>query len=296
MSQVASAVLRLDAALRAAAVPAQAPAMRSYMKNKFNYFGIKSEPRRRAARTALEQFDAPLFSAELNQLCRDLFAKPEREFHYCAVDLFAERVKRGDKLPKPSAAQLNEMKAILLHMTVPKNVPAHWDVVDLLARSWHSFLRWCGPARASAEIDSLFELREMWIDRVLIIHQNGIANRDTALLTAMINRALGRAWPATLNADSPLVVARQEQKNEFFIAKAIGWALRDLARADAPFVRKFVTENSLPPLSVREALKHIGSGSASTKAISSSQRSAPPKKRRKKADDDDDDNDDDDDE
>lgn len=50
-------------------------------------------------------------------------------------------------------------------------------------------------------------------------------------------------------------------ESEFFIRKAIGWALRDHARWDAQAVRAFVAENDgvLSPLSRREALKHAAS-------------------------------------
>lgn len=45
---------------------------------------------------------------------------------------------------------------------------------------------------------------------------------------------------------------------EFFIQKAIGWALRQYAKVDSEAVRQFVNSHSLAPLSRREALKHIG--------------------------------------
>jgi 3-methyladenine DNA glycosylase AlkD len=47
---------------------------------------------------------------------------------------------------------------------------------------------------------------------------------------------------------------------EFFVRKAIGWALRQYARIDADWVRAFVAEHqeSLSPLSRREAMKHLG--------------------------------------
>ncbi|HFK6935876.1 TPA: DNA alkylation repair protein, partial [Listeria monocytogenes] len=45
---------------------------------------------------------------------------------------------------------------------------------------------------------------------------------------------------------------------EFFIQKAIGWALRQYAKVDIGAVRQFVNSHSLAPLSRREALKHIG--------------------------------------
>ncbi|TRX49589.1 hypothetical protein FNY88_04750 [Corynebacterium guaraldiae] len=45
--------------------------------------------------------------------------------------------------------------------------------------------------------------------------------------------------------------------DEFFIRKAIGWALRDHARRDPEWVRDFVRDHELAPLSQREALKHL---------------------------------------
>jgi 3-methyladenine DNA glycosylase AlkD len=45
---------------------------------------------------------------------------------------------------------------------------------------------------------------------------------------------------------------------EFFLQKAIGWALRQYARTDADWVREFVAGHALPKLSKREALKHLG--------------------------------------
>ena len=45
---------------------------------------------------------------------------------------------------------------------------------------------------------------------------------------------------------------------EFFIRKAIGWALREYARVDADWVRAFVASHELTQLSRREALKHVG--------------------------------------
>jgi 3-methyladenine DNA glycosylase AlkD len=53
------------------------------------------------------------------------------------------------------------------------------------------------------------------------------------------------------------VILNLNKSNEFFIQKAIGWVLRQYARTDADWVRYFVEENQLKPLSKREALKHI---------------------------------------
>lgn len=79
---------------------------------------------------------------------------------------------------------------------------------------------------------------DFWVRRIAIIHQLGRKkNTDAALLAWIIEHNLG--------------------SSEFFINKAIGWALRDFARHDPSWVRAFVDATDLAPLSRREALKNL---------------------------------------
>ena len=81
----------------------------------------------------------------------------------------------------------------------------------------------------------------MWRRRTSIIVQNGSkAATDVELLADVV----------TANVDD----------RRFFVAKAIGWALREHAKTDPAWVRAFVGEHAdrMAPLSVREALKHLG--------------------------------------
>ena len=79
----------------------------------------------------------------------------------------------------------------------------------------------------------------MWVRRSAILCQlQHKADTDLDLLTNVIE----------VNQEDP----------EFFIRKAIGWALRDYARTDGDWVRAFVQAHSgLSPLSRREALKRL---------------------------------------
>ncbi|MDR2380232.1 MAG: DNA alkylation repair protein [Bifidobacteriaceae bacterium] len=78
----------------------------------------------------------------------------------------------------------------------------------------------------------------LWVRRLAIISQLGRRERtDRSLLAEAIEANLGDP--------------------EFFIRKAIGWALRDFARADPAWVRAFVDSHQLSPLSRREAVKHL---------------------------------------
>ena len=86
---------------------------------------------------------------------------------------------------------------------------------------------------------------DLWLRRSAIISQlRGKADTDTDLLTTVIDANV---------AGTPF-------GSEFFIRKAIGWALRQHARVDPAWVRTYVAtrRTRLSPLSVREALKHLG--------------------------------------
>lgn len=106
-----------------------------------------------------------------------------------------------------------------------------WDTVDALAK----------PIGANHDDDTMRTWavdEDFWIRRVSIIHQLGRKNQtNRELLAWIINQNLG--------------------SDEFFINKAIGWALRDLARHDPAWVRNFVEATELAPLSRREALKNF---------------------------------------
>ncbi len=81
----------------------------------------------------------------------------------------------------------------------------------------------------------------MWLQRSSIMFQKAYKkDTDTALLSRYI-----------LNL---------KDSKEFFIQKAIGWALREYAKTNAGWVQKFVKQNQLPALSEREALKRINHG------------------------------------
>jgi 3-methyladenine DNA glycosylase AlkD len=82
---------------------------------------------------------------------------------------------------------------------------------------------------------------DLWLARTAILHQGRYRERtDAAFLFAACLRRAGDP--------------------EFFIRKAIGWALRDYARVDPEAVRRFVTDHAqqLSGLSKREAMKHLG--------------------------------------
>jgi 3-methyladenine DNA glycosylase AlkD len=80
---------------------------------------------------------------------------------------------------------------------------------------------------------------DRWLRRAAVICQVGLRSATEAeLLSDAIGANLG--------------------DRDFFLRKAIGWALRDYSRTEPDWVRAFVATRELSPLSRREALKHLG--------------------------------------
>jgi 3-methyladenine DNA glycosylase AlkD len=67
------------------------------------------------------------------------------------------------------------------------------------------------------------------------------------------------SWPAEVRPALLLTIAIESaiDDRDFFLRKAIGWALRDYARTNPAWVRSFAETHELSPLSRREALKHL---------------------------------------
>lgn len=108
-----------------------------------------------------------------------------------------------------------------------------WDTVDALVKP-------IGRAATAADMKEWAQDPNFWVRRVAILHQLGFkADTDPALLSEIILRNTG--------------------SKEFFINKAIGWALREYARSNPEWVRTFLLEQEekLSALSRREAAKHL---------------------------------------
>lgn len=213
----------LRSALAASAQPERAPAMRAYMREQFDFLGIPTPARRKASASFIRDA-ATLDASALLALAQALWDQPEREFQYVAVDLLDKHGKRLEPDSLPALEALASSKP-------------WWDTVDGLA-SWVVGGLVRRHRHLQARMDQLAGVPDPWLRRVAILHQLGW-KQDTD------RRRLFHYCTANA-ADT-----------EFFIRKAIGWALREYAYTDADAVRVFVTHTPLSPLSRREALKHL---------------------------------------
>lgn len=220
----------VDTAAAGALVPlscaANAAAMRRYMKDVAPFLGIATTARRRATRAAWRPLGAPPDAEQVTAATWLLWSRPEREFHYAACDLLARwwRVLPASFLPDHAERLLT---------TTP-----WWDTVDALG---------------SAVVNPLLAAHPSLVD--VMWRWNG--SGDEWLVRASIQHQRGRR----ADTDVPRLLAMCEPHTadrRFFVAKAVGWALRDLAAIDVDAASAFVAAHpELPAVARREAQRGI---------------------------------------
>jgi 3-methyladenine DNA glycosylase AlkD len=212
--------------LRQLAEPGRAPQMQAYMKSAMPYLGVRV-PQVRALVRAEAKARPPGTTESLVRTMRRLWDEATyREERYAATALAGS----------PAARRLRRPELIGLYAELIES-GAWWDHVDELAHRVGELLREY-PADVRPVVAGWCRSPDRWLRRASIICQLGFrADTDREMLTAAIEA----------NADDP----------DFFLRKAIGWALRDYARTDPEWVRAFVAQHRLSPLSIREATKHL---------------------------------------
>lgn len=210
------------ARLRAQADPARAAGQQGYMKSALPFLGVTVPTVRRTVREQARGIaDAEELRAAAAMLWRDA---THREHWYAALAVLGLRALRADPRTIP-----------LLEDAVRS--AAWWDVTDECAHRVADLLDE-RPEQSRRLVLSWRSDPDRWLRRLAIIAQLGRRERiDLELLADAIE-------PNVADTD-------------FFIRKAVGWALRDCARTHPEWVRGFVDTHDLSPLSRREALKHL---------------------------------------
>jgi len=194
----------------------------AYMKDIAPFLGVKTPERRKLFKEIFRELPTPT-SKELGETSRALWKLREREYHYAACDLIDFFIESADK---------NFLRDHVEYLITQKS---WWDTVDTLGSVAVSPLTIKYPSISLMR--SWNKSSNMWLNRAAIQHQRG-RKHDT---------------------DIPLLLEfldAHADESEFFIAKAIGWALRDLSRVNNSEVKKFLKAHpELNRVAVREAQK-----------------------------------------
>lgn len=200
-------------------------AMAKYMKNNFIFFGIKTEERRRIFKEIWKENQEEV-ATNARTIVVALYSQQEREFHYCAIEIVIKELKGNYK----------KEDIQLIEKLISNN--SWWDSVDTIAKYILGEYLLEFPLETKNVIERFSKSENMWLKRSAILFQLGYKQKTNS--DFLFSECL-----------------KQAHSKEFFIQKAIGWALREYAKSNPEVVRQFVKNSTLKPLSTKEALKNI---------------------------------------
>jgi 3-methyladenine DNA glycosylase AlkD len=216
-------------ALRQAGDPLKAPAMQAYMKSVMPYHGVPTPVLRRLCKEIFADVEFPTARNWQGQVLELWRGARFREERYAAMHLAGD--PRAGSFQTPAAMKVYEELIVN---------GAWWDYVDDIASHRVGPILRDYPAPMRRKMLSWSRSPNMWKRRTSIICQLGFKmHTDLELLYACIEPSL--------------------ESREFFLRKAIGWALRQYAWTDRAEVKRYVRLNRdrLSALSSREALKNV---------------------------------------
>jgi 3-methyladenine DNA glycosylase AlkD len=214
-------------ALQFLANPNDAVPMKKYMKNHFEFWGIKKPELTTILKEFLKQYGLPP-TEDVRSVVYSLWQQPQRECQYVGMEIYAKFALKN----VPNYLDTAEMMITLR---------SWWDTVDFIATNIVG--KHLQKYYTDAEID---ELTRYWIKR------DNLWLRRTALLHQL-------KWKKNTNEQrlfEYITICKDEK--DFFIRKAIGWALREYSKTNPTAVWNFIQNTPLSPLSKKEGLKRIG--------------------------------------
>ena len=200
-----------------------AAAMSEYMRNLFDFYGLPAPKRKEVYRDFIKlEKKVKMVDWEFLDKC---YGDKHREFQYLVYDYL---------LATKQYVSFEDMPKIKNYITTK----SWWDTIDFLCKVIGDVgLR---DSRVKDLMIDWSESENIWLKRTAIEHQLGLKDKtDKELLEQIIVNCFG--------------------SDEFFVNKAIGWALRDYSKTNPGFVRGFINKykNTMDSLSVKEASKYI---------------------------------------
>jgi 3-methyladenine DNA glycosylase AlkD len=215
--------------LRSVADPKKAPAMKAYMKSEMPYHGVPTPILRKLCKESFNDLEFTTYR-EWEKHILTLWRNAQfREERYAALHLASHRSSR----PFQTLQSLKVYEEMVV-------TGAWWDYVDVIAAHHVGALLREFPKQMKPKMLKWSRSSNLWKRRTSILCQLGFNKEtDLDLLYSCIEPSFG--------------------SKEFFLNKAIGWALRQYAWTDPKETVRYVKKNDskLHPLSKREALKNL---------------------------------------
>ena len=199
--------------------------MAKYMKDLFPFFGIKTDERRAIFKSLCKKHQTEI-NSNVRAIGWELFLKKERELQYCGIEILLKNLKNDYQVE-----DIQWIEKLLI-------TNSWWDSVDTISKFILGDYLQQFPNEIPTVVKRFSSAENIWLNRSVILFQLGYKSKtDFRLLQSLC--------------------IQHSHSNEFFIRKAIGWALREYAKTEPEAVREFVLQTNLKPLSKKEALKNI---------------------------------------
>ena len=200
----------------------RAAEMEKYMKNNFPFLGIPTPKRREIQKDWLSKNKG----SNAFELAKKLWQLPEREYQYVGLDLI-KKIKISEYKEK----DLLSIKYMITHKS-------WWDTVDLLASHNVGFYFLKFPEFKDEIIKDWRNSNDLWLKRSTLLFQ--LKYKEATDFELLIN-----------------LIDQYKGEQEFFIQKAIGWALRQYSKTNPESVKEFVNQRTLSTVANREAMKYL---------------------------------------
>ena len=211
------------------ASPSDKKPMEAYMRNLFDFYGIRAGKRRELSKTYIRE--AKKADKIDWDFLKSLFEDKMREINYLGLDILRVQthlLSLSDFDRLVSLAQIRPW----------------WDTIDVI----DTIIGSLGLIDSGFE-EKILELStsdNFWLRRIAIGHQRKYKEKTRTNLLAKIIK-------------TNIQISSQTKDEKFFIEKSIGWALREYSKTNPSWVRDFSDENmdEMPALSRREASKYL---------------------------------------
>jgi 3-methyladenine DNA glycosylase AlkD len=222
--QIPAYLIPLEREFKKYADPENAVPMRKYMLNKFDFFGINSPLRKEIFNRYKQQYGL-IPENKGKEIVTWCWEAPQREYQYFAMDFLVRKKNKADE------QSIGLYEFMITHKS-------WWDTVDMIAAHLVGTYFKKFPEKIPEITSRWMDSGNMWLQRTCLLFQLKYKEvTDTKLLSSFIGSLIS--------------------SDEFFIRKAIGWALREYSKTNPDYVIRYAEENKLSGLSEREALKWL---------------------------------------
>ena len=199
--------------------------MKKYMKDLFSFYGIKTTERRAIFHDLLKSYKQEI-SENYREIALILLDKEYRELHYCGIEILIKNLKKNYRK--------DDIKLIETFLITN----SWWDSVDTISKYLLGQYLIEFPNETEKVIERFSNSKNKWLNRSAILFQLGYKKNTNYEL--LFSECL-----------------KHSQSKEFFIQKAIGWALREYGSVNPGLVLNFVNNTNLKPLSRKEAIRKL---------------------------------------